>query len=555
MNSKEDFIQEIEELKNTKEKGDYFLKTLVSEFYPDEDINYLDGSGDGGIDAYFTDYNESTNTWVIIQSKYGSSYRGVDSICGEFSKIFVHLEDKTFRGLDDSFIYFRDFLNDITNKEKRVLLIILTCDKIKDSELISFKTISNVFSEKYNVKFEVENLYFDLLFNEKDKFKKSYEIRLPGNFIMDDGSGELVGKVSIKNLVNLMKTYESLTGDIKLFYKSNIRLQLKNKLANNIIDTISKEPDKLFQRNNGITILTDGIKYDSDNVLILTNPDCINGCQTSSNIYNYAKKSKIPDANICITVIDVSNLLEEDKRKITECRNKQTAVKNVGGVFIFDNRVENIKNSLSKYGKILQIKKGEYSPKKIDFIDLLSICFCIIGRKPGAAKSKSEQIYNSKTGDDYLTKLNNNNDFLLLTYKLAEICELLRKPSYKYYTSALRYIFISVLYILLEESYKREFPEKDIKYNKLIDILNNDYLLNYFMSQTKAIINNYTKIIGLMSVAKYTEDYNDDNLERLSKKLDLSTAKNLNNLIADWYNSKYDLDIDTIKKVKNIIKD
>ena len=279
MINREEFIKEIEQLETTKEKGDYFLRTLISEFYPEEDINYLDGSGDGGIDAYFTD----ENSWVIIQSKYRSSYKGIDSICGQFSKIFIHLEDENFRGIDDSFIYFRDFLKE-TNKEKKVVLSILTCDGIKKSELEAFKTVKDIFSEKYNIKFEVENLYIDLLSAEKPS--KSCEIKLPGNFIEDDGFGELVGKVSFENLYNFMNSFKTIKGDINLFYKSNIRLHLKNKLAGDIIDTISTSPDKFFQRNNGITILTEGIKYDNK-TLILTNPDCINGCQTSSIIYKY----------------------------------------------------------------------------------------------------------------------------------------------------------------------------------------------------------------------------------------------------------------------------
>jgi hypothetical protein len=320
-----------------------------------------------------------------------------------------------------------------------------------------------------------------------------------------------------------------------------------------MIDTISASPDKFFQRNNGITILTEGIKYDNK-TLILTNPDCINGCQTSSNIYKYIKESKvIPKANLCITVIDISKLTEEDRIKITECRNKQTAIKNVGKCFIFDKRVENIKNTLSKAGKILQIKKGEFSPKKIDFIDLLGICFCIIDAKPGIAKGKQEGYYNSR-GGDFLTKLDNDNKFLSLTYRLAELCESLRKPSNKYYQSTLRYSFIAVLYILLEEAYKRDSTTKEVNYEKLLQILDDKDLFDYFMTNTKIIINNYTRIIGKATEAEYTRDYGHSNLERLSKTLDLNTATNLNALITKWYNGEYDLNTEIINKVINIIK-
>jgi hypothetical protein len=438
------------------------------------------------------------------------------------------------------------------HKEKKVILSILTYDKIKKSELDAFETIKNIFSEKYNAKFEVENLYIDLLSYEKPK--KSCEIKLPGNFIEDDGFGELVGKVSFEDLYNFMNSFETITGDINLFYKSNIRLHLKNKLAEDIIDTISVNPDKFFQRNNGITILTDGIKYDNK-TLILTNPDCINGCQTSSNIYKYIKESKvIPKANLCVTIIDISKLTDEDRIKITECRNKQTAIKNVGKCFIFDKRVDNIKNTLNKtVGKTLQIKKGEYSPKKIDFIDLLGICFCVIDSKPGIAKSKQESYYNSR-GSDFLTKLDKDDKFLLLVYRLAEICESLRKPSNKYYASTLRYSFIAVLYILLEEAYKRNSKTKEIDYEKILQILDDKDLFDYFMTNTKIIINNYTRIVGKAVEAEYTGDYGHSNLERLSKTLDLNTANNLNSLITKWYNGEYDLNTEIINKVINIVK-
>ena len=548
INSKEEFIKEIEDLETTKEKGDYFLQTLCPEFFPDEDINYLDGSGDGGIDAYFT----SNNTWSIVQSKYGSSYRGIDSVCGEFSKILVHLEDESFTGKDSVFTYFRDFLQDKSISNKSVNLFLLTCDRVNESELNAFNTIRNIFSSKYNVNFEIDNLYPDLLFSE-EPVETKYEIELPGNFIHDeDGSGQLVGKVRAVDLYKMMKSFESLTGDIKLFYKSNIRLFLSNKLAKSITETISKEPNKFFERNNGITILTDGIKYNDIGTLVVCNPDCVNGCQSSWNTYKYIKNSGISTtANVCITVLDVSKLSKEDIAKITECRNKQTAIKDVGRIFILDDKVSSLKNTLStEFGKTLQIKKGEFTPKRVDFLDLLSICFCIIDADPGTAKNKNSIDYNSKRGFEFLDKLNDNKDLLILAFRLAEICEDIKKKSSKYYISALRHTQISVLYALITKTVGKE------DYSKFLKILNDAELFDYFMKSSTNIIQVYTDI-GSRSKAKFKYDYDTDNIEQLSKTLKLSSAEKLNDLMSDWFFDKYKDDKnnhDIIEKVNKVIK-
>jgi len=546
MIDKETFTNEIEKLETTKEKGDYFLEVLSKEFFPEEEITFLDGSGDGGIDAYFTCIDENISKWSIIQSKHGSSYKGTDSICCDFSKIFIHLEDKEYYGKDNVFLYLRDFIKE--SSEKIIILYLLTDNKISDSELNSFKTIKNIFSERYNIKFEVENLYPDLLY-EKTSTEKIYNIELPGNFIKDDGSGELVGKVKISDLFNFMKNFKSLAGDIKLLYKSNIRLYLSNKLAKAIASTLSNDPDKFFEYNNGITILTNGINYNEKGVLILCNPDCNNGCQTSLTIYKYIENSKIvPNSNLCVTIIDISKKSKEEIVKITECRNKQTAVKSVGSIFVLDKRVEEIKNILKNdYGKILQTKKGEYSPKKIDFVDLMSMCFCIIDGTPGIAKLKNAEHYNSKTGDDFITKLKDDRELLLLSYRLAEICELLNKRSYKYRVESLRYAQISILYTILEKAVGSDK-------GKMLKILNDNDLYDYFMKSATGLIRIYTDIKS-RTKAKFLFDYeNVDNLERLSKLLDLNTSPKLNELISSWFEFTYKEKTDIIDKVEKILK-
>jgi hypothetical protein len=175
----------------------------------------------------------------------------------------------------------------------------------------------------------------------------------------------------------------------------------------------------------------------------------------------------------------------------------------------------------------------------------MSICFCIIDGKPGIAKLKNTVHYNTKTGDDYLVELVNNKSLLILSYKLAEICDDLKKPSNKYRVPSLRYAQISVLYTILEK------VVGSCDYDKIFKILKDNELYDYFMKSATGIIRVYTDI-GLRTKPKFKIDYGIDNIEGLSKLIDLGSAVKLNELISDWFNFKYMDDSDIISKIKKI---
>ena len=77
------------------EKGQKFAYKLVSQWLNvaegDEDLVLCDGSGDGGIDIAYLHraaadddgeegQTEEGDTWYLIQSKYGSSFQGQDTV-------------------------------------------------------------------------------------------------------------------------------------------------------------------------------------------------------------------------------------------------------------------------------------------------------------------------------------------------------------------------------------------------------------------------------------------------------------------------------------------
>ena len=69
------------------------------------DLVYCDGTGDGGIDIAYLDRGEedspatgvSAHSWYLIQSKYGSAFRGPTTLLSEGQKIIDTLDEKRER--------------------------------------------------------------------------------------------------------------------------------------------------------------------------------------------------------------------------------------------------------------------------------------------------------------------------------------------------------------------------------------------------------------------------------------------------------------------------
>ena len=66
-----------------------------------DDLVYCDGAGDGGIDIAYLDRGDAdTNgesagngdTWYLVQSKYGSAFRGTNTLIEESQKVIDTLD-------------------------------------------------------------------------------------------------------------------------------------------------------------------------------------------------------------------------------------------------------------------------------------------------------------------------------------------------------------------------------------------------------------------------------------------------------------------------------
>ncbi len=104
---REQWLQDVREGDpSTTELGHRFARKLLTQWIDiddsSDDLVYCDGAGDGGIDiAYLyrgegvdgqSDTSVEGHTWYLIQGKYGSAFRGINTLLEEGKKVIDTLD-------------------------------------------------------------------------------------------------------------------------------------------------------------------------------------------------------------------------------------------------------------------------------------------------------------------------------------------------------------------------------------------------------------------------------------------------------------------------------
>jgi AIPR protein len=118
----------------------------------------------------------------------------------------------------------------------------------------------------------------------------------------------------------------------------NVRsfLQLKNKINASMLETIEKKPVMFLPFNNGLAITATGIKTKKlengqQSIVELTNPQIVNGGQTTAVLFEAANSKNLPLADVMVQakLTIVNDPVEADRLTplISKYSNSQTAVK------------------------------------------------------------------------------------------------------------------------------------------------------------------------------------------------------------------------------------
>lgn len=135
-------------------------------------------------------------------------------------------------------------------------------------------------------------------------------------------------------LVNLGKYYRFITdeqGDLrKYIFEANVRDYQGHNAVNQDIQTTLETTmvEDFWWLNNGITILTNEVIPVTTKELILTEPEVVNGLQTSNEIFNYfhSNPDKINDESRNILVRIIVPESEESRDRIILATNNQTNI-------------------------------------------------------------------------------------------------------------------------------------------------------------------------------------------------------------------------------------
>ena len=139
-----------------------------------------DGAGDGGIDAAVfvkEDLQEGIegDLWILLQSKYGSSYSGADTISSEAQKLFATLEGKREKlsSLSAELVdRLRNFLKNRGAKD-RLDYVLATTKKLTAEEQEYLTNIKTLGRAKFGECFDVDSVSIETLYNkvaEEDAF-------------------------------------------------------------------------------------------------------------------------------------------------------------------------------------------------------------------------------------------------------------------------------------------------------------------------------------------------------------------------------------------------
>lgn len=523
---------------------EYFSSSQILKDYDlsdDEIENGIVGSsGDGGCDSIYiflnknlvlpdqidsiTPSKESKVEMVIIQSKRETSFKesaiqNWKDVSNNLLSLSNSLSDFTTRYNDDvreSFGFFRD------------LYTKLLTSKVK----LEFKYIYVSYAEELhpNVKQQAEELkglVCKLFPNAKvniefvgaaelyDKYNTPAEtiVNLPlAEVPIALGKNKnYVGLVSLKDYYRFIVSEDNILR--RKFFEANVRdYQGRNNVNSRIRETLETgQSEDFWWLNNGITILTSEAMLVNNRELQLTNPEIVNGLQTSNEIYLYFKN------NLSLLDSEIRNVLvriivpdsEESRDNIIFATNNQTSIPKAS-LRVTDPIHLQIELYLKGRGLFYDRRKNYYKnqgkkPSEIIGVSFLGQCLITLFlKKPDYARARPSTIL---TDDDSYNKLYIENQDLDVFYRCAVLGKKVQKNLKRtiQYTSAEKSdILFYLLYGVVVNSIKKNnITIADIKH---LDI---DSITDDVISEIKdKIYNIYKENGGNGRVAKSSEFVN-----------------------------------------------
>lgn len=388
---------------SSTELGRRFAWKLVTQWLDTDDaaddLVYCDGAGDGGIDVAYLDRGESHqgspddapvgDTWYLAQSKYGSAFRGSDTIVEEGRKVVETLDGQRQRlsslaeGLLERLTNFRRQASDID----RIVLVLATEDPLTDGQRRALDDVRAMGRERFGPLFDVSavsvaTIYLRQLEELQAVAMQRVRVEVSAE-LTESGEGLLVGSIPLLSLYDLLRSYRSQTDDLDQLYEKNVRRFLgSGKKVNKAMQhTLEWTPERFGLYNNGITIVVEDFEHNGDGTTVLIEPYIVNGCQTTKTIWNVFErrldaggtgvsaeieewKQRAQQGVVVAKIVKVGSAGEDLVVDITRYTNSQNAVREKDFLGLSSDFRSWARQMAEQHNVFLEVQRGGWDSQK-----------------------------------------------------------------------------------------------------------------------------------------------------------------------------------------------
>ena len=387
---------------NTIVLGNRFSRKLITQWLEvsedddtADDIVFCDGSGDGGIDIAVLqrgdEGDETSNdgdTWLLVQSKYGSAFAGTKTLLAEAQKLIDTLDGKRSNlsslaaGLVDRLQTFRKQ----ASQKDRLVLVFATQHPLSDDEKRAVDDIRAMGKARLGPIFDTDSVNLETIFHrtlEARTHVKKTRVPITAHLV-PSGDEMLVGSVGLLQLYEFLRRYRTTTGDLDLLYEKNVRKFLGNrrKVNKGIEATLLTKPERFGLYNNGITLVVEEFSKLPNNIECeLIEPFVVNGCQTTRTIWDVlykrleaggtgedpeleAWRRTLAKGIVVIKIVKVGTRGEELLTETTRYTNSQNAVSDKDFLALESSFQSWARNMAARHSVFLEIQRGGWDSQK-----------------------------------------------------------------------------------------------------------------------------------------------------------------------------------------------
>lgn len=382
----------------TVEKGNRFAFKLISEWLDlndgDAEMFLCDGAGDGGIDLACLVRGDAPaegqppegDTWYVVQSKYGTAFQGDDTLVKEGRKVIDTLSGhrKNLSSLSEDLRARLLNFRASASEHDRLVLVFATVDTLNEGERRALEDVQAMGCARLGSCFSVEAVSVATIFDGLSASPGGATVGpVPLRAkVSDSGDGLWVGTVRLEELYKFLREYRAAAGELDRIYEKNVRRYLGGRRRVNaaIRLTLEQKPERFGLFNNGITIVSDKVDHQGE-VLHLTTPYIVNGCQTTRTVWDVLArklesggtgqnaalnewKSRLSRGEVVVKIVHVGSADASLLSEITRYTNSQNSVTEKDFVALNNDFQAWADQMAEQRGIYLEIQRGGWDSQK-----------------------------------------------------------------------------------------------------------------------------------------------------------------------------------------------